>query len=360
MVIQDSARSKKIKSLLSEAVAMQIGSGMVAAWGDFSDWSGVSVVFAGTESLISSNKTDQNTVFDLASLTKILATTALYMKWVESGLIDLDSLYPAREFTFRQLLAHSSGLPAWKPFYEEMISHFGSDRALIQTPIQERKNYFYDLVSNVPVERAPGEKIVYSDLGFILLGKHAEKITGISLDELLKREVWNGINGCELEYRPLSSRRNVLAGIAATENCPWRGLLQGEVHDDNAWSMGGVAGHAGVFGSVNDVIAWVRALVEGKIAGFATLRKFSESQSDSFGARRALGFDVPAVDGTGSTGFVFPSSSIGHLGFVGTSLWIDLDQGRFAILLTNRVHPSREDIRIRDLRRAFHQALSVP
>jgi CubicO group peptidase (beta-lactamase class C family) len=124
--------------------------------------------------------------------------------------------------------------------------------------------------------------------------------------------------------------------------------------------MGGVAGHAGVFGSINDVIAWVRALVEGKIAGFATLRKFSESQSDSFGARRALGFDVPAVDGTGSTGFVFPSSSIGHLGFVGTSLWIDLDQGRFAILLTNRVHPSREDIRIRDLRRAFHQALSVP
>jgi len=127
-------------------------------------------------------------------------------------------------------------------------------------------------------------------------------------------------------------------------------LLQGEVHDDNAWSRGGVAGHAGVFGSLDDVIRWMNALVSGKLVSFKTLREFSIPFMDSSGVRRGLGFDF-------SSHPAHSSATIGHLGFTGTSLWMDLDRGRFAILLTNRVHPSREDTRIRDLRQAFHQTV---
>jgi CubicO group peptidase (beta-lactamase class C family) len=142
-----------------------------------------------------------------------------------------------------------------------------------------------------------------------------------------------------------------------TENCPWRGLLQGEVHDDNAWSRGGVAGHAGLFGRLQDVQHWIEALFSGLWVSRSTLRRFADVHVDSSGARRAHGFDVPSIDGSGSTGLSFSMNSIGHLGFTGTSVWMDLDSGDFAVLLSNRVHPKRTDDRIRAVRREFHRII---
>ena len=352
-----------VKKLINDAVEMQIGSGIAAAWGSLDELSSGKFhsSFAGSVSHFSHEEIDANSIFDLASLTKILATTSLFMRLVEQGKVDLDSQYPGKPFTFKQLLTHSSGLPAWKPFYETMISKFGGAGEMVNVSISERKKYFYELVNQVPLENKPGEKIVYSDLGFLLLSQYVETLeSGKYFCDWVKEQVWSGIKDCTLHFRPFVSRASdpssLPSGIASTENCPWRGLLQGEVHDDNCWSMGGVSGHAGVFGSLKDVVAWIRALVTGEIVSVATLEKFTKMTTDTLGSRRAIGFDVPGLDGLGSTADVFSmNGTIGHLGFTGTSLWIDLDEGKFAILLTNRVHPSREDQRIRQLRRVFHQ-----
>jgi CubicO group peptidase (beta-lactamase class C family) len=346
---------------------------MAAAWGSFDDLGSVHRMYLGRESHFGDSVVCPRTVFDLASLTKILATTSLYMKWHDRGLIDLESGFPGKAFTFRQLLNHASGLPAWKPYYERMITHFvganavkepgsavGANRVLnisdsasaglSAISIAERQAYFDALIlAENPVAK-PGEKIIYSDIGFSLLMIHAERVSGMSFDELISRCVWSDIQDCGLHYRPLIQSGSVRTGIAATEWCAWRGLLQGDVHDDNAWSRGGVGGHAGVFGSLDDVIRWMDSLVSGKLVSFNTLREFSMPFIDTSGARRGLGFDY-------SSHSAHSIATIGHLGFTGTSLWIDLDRGRFAILLTNRVHPSREDTRIRDLRQAFHQSV---
>jgi serine-type D-Ala-D-Ala carboxypeptidase len=362
-----------VKSLLNEAVSLRIGSGMAAAFGTLDSVNTAARIYVGQESHFGASVVCPRTIFDLASLTKILATTSLYMCWHDQGRIHLDEYYPGKSFTFRQLLNHTSGLPAWKPFYENLIAHFLGDdlvlnpgsavganqvknispsaaTALMAIPVNERKSYMESLVLAEVPQSTPGEKVVYSDLGFLLLAFHAERITGSSFASLVKDEVWSRIPGCGLSYRELQHRQNVSSGIAATEWCPWRSLLQGEVHDDNAWSMGGVAGHAGVFGTLEDVIAWVRAMATGQMVSWRTLREFAKPIMDLSGNRRALGFDF-------SSHAAFSASTIGHLGFTGTSVWMDLDQGRFAILLTNRVHPSREDIRIRDFRQAFHQSL---
>ncbi len=341
---------------MQEGLNRGIGSGMAAAWGTLDEITSSSCEFVGYESHFHHNPITKNSRFDLASLTKVIATTSLFLKWVEAGELDLDAKYPGKEFTFRQLLNHSSGLPAWKPFYQSMIQKFGDAESLLHVPIENRKKIFYEMVVSDACVSNPGQKIVYSDLGFLLLSHYVEQKTGKSFDQVVKAQVWNPIPNCSFEYRPLLYSRSNESGYVATEWCPWRGLLQGEVHDDNAWSMGGVAGHAGVFGTIDDVLSWIGSLVRGEIATLQTLIEFSKITEDESGMRRALGFDVPPLDGTGSTADLFsPLATIGHLGFTGTSVWIDLDQGRFAVLLTNRVHPNRDEMRIRSLRRAFHQ-----
>lgn len=350
----------KVKEILDQAVTDKIGSGIAAAWGDLSRKQHFTYCTGKESGDSASSAITPNTIFDLASLTKILATTSLCMRWVDQGKLKLDDAFPGHhhDFTFTHLLSHSSGLPAWKAFYEDMKGKFGDASAMVKVSIEERKKYFYDLVFQLakqPLQTAPGAKIVYSDVGFLLLSHYAEVVSKKSFDQAVQAEVWNRVFAKNEGFRfhPLSSRQKI-NGIAATEICPWRGWLQGEVHDDNTWSMGGVAGHAGAFGSLNDVLKWMHALAEGKLVSFATLREFSKPVHDLHGNRRAIGFDMPALDGSGSTASAFSANSIGHLGFTGTSFWLDLDRGRYAILLTNRVHPSREDNRIRDLRRAFH------
>ncbi len=367
----DLAKKTVIEELLNQAIRQKIGSGMAAAWGT------LDAIAAGTKpDTLYLGKTawtqdatpvGSETVFDLASLTKIMATTLLAMVQYESGQLKLDAtlaeLRPDRvklnptlaPITVRQLLTHTSGLPAWKPFYEEMRNRFGDD--LYSVSLDQRKKVSKDLVYQIHRENEPGEKVVYSDLGFLIL----EDVLSQNFEQDVMA-IWKKIPGCHLHFRPvvrsaagerqwISARKE---SVAVTEACPWRGLLQGQVHDDNTWSFGGVAGHAGVFGTLKDVIAWMSFVFTGELVSFGTLSVFFEEAKTPANSRRALGFDLPSLDGSGSTGFSFSSRTVGHLGFSGTSLWVDLSSGDYAILLTNRVHPTRNDNRIRPLRRVFH------
>ena len=367
----DLEKKTLIEELLKQAIRQKVGSGIAASWGTLDDLANLKkpdTLYLGTTSSFTNAKpVGPETVFDLASLTKIVATTMLAMVLYEEGRLDLNAtladLRPERvklnptlaPITVRQLLTHTSGLPAWKPFFEEMRNRFGDH--LESVPLDLRKKKSKDLVYQIHRENNPGEKVVYSDLGFLIL----EDLLSQNFEKEVS-EIWKKIPGCHLHFRPvfksaLGERLSIDAkgeSVAATEACPWRGLLQGQVHDDNTWSFGGIAGHAGVFGTLEDVIAWMQFVFLGKLVSFSTLRVFFEEAKLPSNARRALGFDLPSLDGSGSTGFSFSPRTVGHLGFSGTSLWVDLDTGNYAVLLTNRVHPTRNDNRIRPLRRAFH------
>ena len=304
--------------------------------------------------------------FDLASLTKVLATTLLAMIKVERAEMSLDqplsqllpeyvALYPDMgKVTMEHLLTHTSGLPAWSPIYEKIRERFSGSMNGIN--VETREAAFREFLDQIRPELPVGERIVYSDLGFLLL----ERLLSSNFGEEI-HGIYSRVPSLGLHFRPIglssvwSAMRHSVESTVMTEVCPWRGPLQGQVHDDNAWSKGGVAGHAGIFGTLRDVLLWIEALFSEKWVSRKTLRQFADSRMDASGNRRAIGFDLPAIDGLGSTGFSFSLNSIGHLGFTGTSIWMDLDSGDYAILLTNRVHPSRSDDRIRKLRREFHR-----
>ncbi len=370
-----SSKEQEVLALFQSAEAVRLGTAYAAGWGQVQRKS--YSVYHGKHSVLNGARpVSQRSIFDLASLTKIIATTSLVMVLVESGRLDLDA--PLREIlpeeckensalspiTFRHLLSHTSGLPAWRPFFEDLKT----------SPALGRKALLYKNLLNIKPDANPGEILVYSDLGFLIIGYVLEKWAFPKpLNEWVMEKVWAGLypgaqpNG--LHYRRVPSDYRAAIGadaddsVVATEVCPWRGWLQGQVHDDNTWSIGGIAPHAGVFGTLNDVVGWMEALLQGKIVSHQTLNLFFKEvvftggPNQGLGVRRTLGFDMPAADGLGSTGTVFSKNSVGHLGFTGTSLWIDLDTGHYACLLTNRVHPSRSDLRIKYLRRNFHALL---
>jgi CubicO group peptidase (beta-lactamase class C family) len=176
-----------VNELLENAVKSHIGSGIAAAWGDLNKREAHTLYVGKESSAPDAGNVDASTQFDLASLTKILATTSLYMKWVDQGKIKLEDAFPGHHhsFTLAQILSHSSGLIWWKPFYESMIAHFGKADQMIKVPIEERKKYFYEQVfaaAKEPLQTKPGAKIVYSDLGFLLLSHFAEVISKKSFD----------------------------------------------------------------------------------------------------------------------------------------------------------------------------------
>lgn len=354
----------KIESLLKDAVAQRIGSGIAAGYGTLSDFSrlspGSEIYVGRTSHLATAGSVTAETFFDLASLTKILATTTLAMKRFDHGQLNLDapiSNSPAfQKIKMKHLLTHASGLPAWKPFYDEMRAHFGD--ALYRVPLAERNQKFREIFESVPPEKDPGQKIVYSDLGFLWLEKLLSNYFQHEVKQLWTAMGIRGLHFREVLRSSQAERWNTeqtKESIAATENCPWRGLLVGQVQDDNAWSKGGIAGHTGAFGRLKDLLAWIEAVFLGKVITRSTVKQFTQEAIEISGTRRALGFDMPSLDGSGSTGFWFSKETVGHLGFTGTSLWVDLVSGHYAVLLTNRVHPSRLDTRIRGLRREFHR-----
>lgn len=322
-----------------------------------------------------------NTVYDLASLTKPMATAAALMKLD----VDLDApvatLVPeltvasndkgvAEHITFAQLLGHASGLPAHVEFFHAL-------RAGERAGASSRREALLRMAAGTPLAHAPGERAVYSDLGYITLGFAIERLTGMRLDHAVRALVTEPLGMRHTFYVDLDdpARAPVPAGqlvhtpgglpvrVAPTEVCPYRGLVHAEVHDDNAHAGGGIFGHAGLFGTAGDVARFAGAMVQAAagqaVAGFApaVVRRFFATQSAPDTTWR-LGWDTPSsTPGVSHAGDAWPRTGVGHLGFTGTCMWLDPERGRFAVLLTNRVHPSRAHQGIRELRRAVMDAV---
>jgi CubicO group peptidase (beta-lactamase class C family) len=315
---------------------------------------------------ISGKPVDGSTIFDLASLTKPLATTLSIMYLVQEGVIHLDQklatifskkiVSDKADITIRQLLCHQSGLPAHQPYFEQ----------LIKEPRQNRSDILLKMIIDEPLVYKPGNKTEYSDLGFMLLNAVIKRISGYRLDEFVLKHVYHplGLNApffIDLfEPPPIQ-----LEKFAATENCPWRKKkLVAEVHDDNAYVLGGICGHAGLFGTARDVYRLLDILLgiyhdqpqhkkAQAVINRKWLRTFFRVHNS---AQRPLGFDIPTPPSS-SCGTLFSSNSVGHLGFTGTSFWIDLDRSIIIILLTNRVHPNRDNIKIRTFRPQIHNII---
>lgn len=313
------------------------------------------------------------TVFDLASLTKVISTTALVL----DAKLDLDArvqhwlpsaVCPA---TLADLLFHRSGLPAFLPFFETVMN--ANPRLFDEDcPADLRASVRHDIlagVAAVPPHQPAGAAAVYSDLGFILLGAVLETATMKPLDELFTERVAKPL-GLDAGYRRLSLHPPLPPSLAPTgarrprEPAPGQeGMWQvadgpgrpGEVDDDNAWCLDGVSGHAGLFGTAHAVALFGQAVLEGKVRPPAPWGRDATP-----GSTRALGFDTPSDEGASCGprfGRAGPRGAIGHLGFTGTSLWIDLDRELVVALLTNRVALGRANVKIREFRARFHDAV---
>jgi CubicO group peptidase (beta-lactamase class C family) len=294
-----------------------------------------------------------DTIYDLASLTKVVAATSMAMRLVDEGRLDVEwpvsRLVPEFDggdktgVTIRHLLAHAGGLEAWMPLYRELR---GAEA-------------FVHAVARLELAYAPGTRSLYSDLGFILLGAALERAAGETLDAFVAREILAPLGMSTTCYRPPVEWR---PRIAPTEEDSWRlRLVHGEVHDENAYAMGGVSAHAGLFGTAPDLARFALMVLAGGAAGerriFAadTLARFT-APSGFPSSSYALGWDMPSGE-TSSAGRLFSRRSVGHLGYAGTSLWIDPDRQLFVILLTNRVHPRRGNDAIKRVRPALADAV---
>jgi CubicO group peptidase (beta-lactamase class C family) len=290
---------------------------------------------------------DAQTVYDLASLTKVLCTTTLALTLIERAAIGLDDEIrrwrpewtgrDRQSVAVRQLLEHASGLPAHRPYYERISGRTAYDRAIAAEPLE----YF------------PGSRSEYSDLGFILLGFILEDAGGAPLDALFDqwRETTLGAE-VTLRFRPPAAW---MSRVAPTENDPWRGrLLRGEVHDENAAALGGVAAHAGLFGTADAVGACARWWLAA--GGRSPLAASFMRRGTVPGSSRALGWDTMLP--TSSCGTRMSPSAVGHTGFTGTSLWIDPARDLYVVCLSNRVHPRREGNAMARVRTAIHEAVA--
>jgi CubicO group peptidase (beta-lactamase class C family) len=316
---------------------------------------------------------DAYTLFDLASLTKVLATTPLVLLSIQRGRLGLDE--PVRRvlegytgqgreaITLRMLLDHSSGLPAWKPYYREVGSTMGGAWL---TTVKGQEAVRRMVVAEAP-EASPGSRTLYSDLGFILLDWILEQINGRPSDVQFSEWLAGPLSLRSLFFVDLKSpdkaaRARQGRAFAATERCPWRGrTLIGEVHDDNTYAMGGVSGQAGLFGTIEDVAAlaqaWLDSLLDSERFFDASLVRQFWQRSNLPRSTRALGFDTPSPDAS-QAGGGFGPRTVGHLGFTGTSLWIDPDRELIVVLLTNRIHPTRKNEAIRQFRPALHERVA--
>ncbi|MES1244843.1 MAG: serine hydrolase domain-containing protein [Acidobacteriota bacterium] len=292
---------------------------------------------------------EAGTLYDLASLTKAVATTTMAMILMDERRLDLDrpvhDFLPAfqgpgkEEVTVRHLLTHSSGLEATAPLFREIRG----------------KAAYVERIAAMDLVYPPGSKSVYSDLGVILLGDVLERAAHRPLDVFVRERVFLPLGMKHTGFRP---PRPLWSRIAPTEHDPWRGrMIQGEVHDENAFAMGGVAPHAGLFSTAGDLARFARMLLDGgrPIVSSQTLELFTKKAGipDS---DRALGWDTKSAEGS-SAGTLFSPDSFGHTGFTGTSIWIDPERSLFVILLTNRVYPTRENNLIREVRPAVADAV---
>ena len=291
----------------------------------------------------------EDTIFDLASLTKVLSTTPLVMRLAERGGLGLDDSVgqylrtwrgPDRDtVTIRDLLSHSSGLPAYQPYYRTLHGRESIEQAIAATPL----------------EYPPNTKSIYSDLGFMLLGFILADVAPLDAQfDALRGQMQNAE---DLQFFPPEVWKKRTAPTRQTSH---RGLLIGDVDDDNAWALGGAAGQAGLFGTAAAVGTSARHFMQvlsGRVGAFQpeTMRTFVTRRDDVPGSSRALGWDTMLP--TSSCGTLMSATAFGHTGFTGTSLWIDPDSDIYVVLLTNRVHPEASGDAIQEVRRAVHDAV---
>lgn len=334
-----------VPGLLQDAVDAGVTPGAVLAVGD---GAGASELLAVGGLRWGGARATSDTRYDLASLTKVVATLPSLLRLVAAGEVALDD--PVGRFVssagwfqqpsladvpVRALLTHTSGLPAWRPLFAQVSHRATAAAAVLQAPLER-----------------PGE-LVYSDLGFMLLGVLVERVAGERLDAFARREVFAPLAMLATTYGPVAG-----VPVAPTEDCGWRGrVLEGEVHDENATVWEGVAGHAGLFGTAGDLLRYARAwaIRDPRLLPDALMAEATREHARSAdGARRGLGWALAAAGGfagAGATGF-------GHTGFTGTSVWCEPDADRVVVLLTNRVHPRRQDAAgIHRLRMAVHEAV---
>jgi serine-type D-Ala-D-Ala carboxypeptidase len=299
-----------------------------------------------------STRPTTRTIYDLASLTKIVATTTIMLQLVDQGRVSLNApvvrylpawrATGASAVTIRHLLTHSSGMAAWRPFYKEAVDHADARAQLML----------------IGPEVAPDTRYLYSDMNFMLLGLVIEAVTSQRLDDAFQTFVARPLSMVDSRFRPDSSARS---RVAPTEIDPWRGRqLRGEVHDENAARFDGISGHAGLFATADDLSAFARMWLNGglaagrRIASSATVSRFSRVHDRKF-SQRALGWETS--NGTNSAGKRLSPRAFGHTGFTGTSMWIDPSRDLYIILLTNRVNPTRENRRIGGVRTALADAV---
>jgi serine-type D-Ala-D-Ala carboxypeptidase len=295
-----------------------------------------------------------DTLFDLASVTKVVATTAMAMVLYERGLLDLETpvagvvpefVYDSvdarrREVSLRMLLAHCSGLPA----YEKLFLKANNREGLLR------------LAFAMPLACDPGRCSAYSDIGFTILTVALERLADETIDRFCQREIFAPLGMRNTTFNPPQEMRSQIPPTAADRSFRHR-VIQGEVQDENASVLGGVAGHAGVFSTAEDLAIFAHAMLEGgtPILRAETVQLFTRRESKPAGTSRALGWDTPSTPS--QSGKYFGPASFGHLGYTGTSLWIDPEQQLSIILLTNRTWPDCSNDRIKVIRPRFHDAV---
>ena len=336
---------RALRSILEQAIADSAFPGAVAVIGTHAG--PAATVSAGHLDWAPSRKVTPTTIWDLASLTKVVGMTSAMMQLVERGKVDLDA--PVQQYlpewtgpnkervTVRHLITHQSGLPSFRTYYKNGVS----------------KDSTLKLFFNTPLDTLPGVRMVYSDIGAILLGKIVERVSRKTIDAYLEQNVWVPLHMRDTWYKPPEWLR---FRIAPTEKDPWRGRhLVGEVHDENAFALGQVSGHAGLFSSARDLSRLAEAYLNGggRLAKAATIRQFTTVNDSTFSSR-ALGWDTPSENS--SAGHYLKRPAFGHTGFTGTSLWIAPQHDLYVILLTNRVNPTRANSKVGPVRVAVADA----
>lgn len=294
--------------------------------------------------------------YDLASLTKIIFTTQIMMELFDLKKWNLDtkvnsvlSWFPSQDTKITQLLNHTSGLPWWIPFYKDIPIHLS---------VGEKREFLKNILAQQKI--VSSEKSIYSDIGFIILSYLIEELTGKKLIEVWQDVQNRYYSGTTFEFHVNNQCPQNNKLYAPSEECSWRGkLIQGEVHDENAWSLGGISTHAGLFGSIDD-LGWYSLLLRSQILGIArydikqkTAQLFIKRSIDESVGDWGLGFMLP-TSGSSSSGKYFDVDSIGHTGFTGTSIWYDPKNDLAVAILSNRTLYGRENKQFNQLRPQIH------
>ena len=351
-----------VDALLTDAISHQVFPG--AAYGVLQRGKPVLLAsIGGFTYQPDSPRVEPETVFDMASVTKAMATTAMAMLLWQRGQLDLDEPVAAwlpeflrtavamgavddarQHVTVRMLLGHCSGLPAYARLFEQ----HSTSPALLNACLE------------MPLEATPGTRAVYSDIGFIILGRLLEAVAGERLDKFCHREIFMPLGMNSTMFCPPAERKPAIPPTSTGDNFR-SGIVQGEVHDENCWVLGGVSGHAGLFSNVADTLRFAACLLCGGDPLFQseTVALFTSRQKDPPATEWALGWDTPTTPS--SSGQFFSPHSAGHLGYTGTSLWIDFEKDLAIVLLTNRTYPGgvaeKVSKNIQQVRPRFHDVL---